>query len=137
MKNYLIFIFLLNFISCDNLVSLDNTFSISGFIYNDSNVPVDSAEIEICEIDASENHPSLDKIGTKTYSNVEGYYYTGVVCGTTWEENSLSNKKTYTKYIRSMTIKVSKLGYLDTVITVSTDNLEETNKTLDVVLKFQ
>ena len=55
--------------------------------------------------------------------------------GVEWDEHSISNEKTYTKYIKSATIKISKVLFEDTIVTFENTNYEKSSIDLNIVLK--
>jgi len=121
--------------SCTTRVSLDLAPLFFGKILDENSRAVDSAEVEVIDINAV-GHDSIHSfIGRVYYSDKDGKYLLNLPGGVEWEENNISGKKEYTKYIESVTIKVSKIPFKDTVVTLYNPNYEESYVERDIFLK--
>lgn len=114
--------------------ALDNIFLVEGIIYDNDNNALDSVNIKILSIDASEGHNTLSKKGFELTSDVNGNYAIRVSCGTTYTVSFPTKEKTYTKYIRSITLEFSKEGYNKLIKEFVSEDLEETNFYEDIIL---
>jgi hypothetical protein len=136
MIKILVPLLLLIVLNCTSHFSIDLTVVFCGRIECDDN-GIDSAQIEVTDIKAFGHKSAGDFIGRIYYSDANGDFYLDMPGGVEWDENAFSNKKDYTKYISSATIKVSKESFKDTVVIFQNTDYESSNLNMDIVLKKQ
>lgn len=108
---YLIILFISSCSIFEYVGVFDDMFTVEGIIYNIDQEPLESVNIKIISIDASEEHESLSRVGSETLTDNQGAYIVGVICNTSWRENTITKEKTYTNYVQSITLEFSKEGY--------------------------
>lgn len=115
MKKVLYAIIIIVMISGCNIIEYraiaDNMFSVEGVVYDVDNEPIESVNVKIVSIDASEDHESFSQLGAEVYSDNNGVFLVGVICNTTWTYNKITRDKDYINYIESITLEFSKDGY--------------------------
>lgn len=122
-------------INCTSTVSLDLSVLFYGKIIDEKNIGIDSAKIEVLNIEAK-GHSSINTfIGRVYYSNKNGEYRLDLPGGVEWEENSISGKKEYIKYIENVTIKISKPTFKDTIVIGTNTDYEKSEIEKNVTLK--
>lgn len=132
---FIVFLFLFNFLSCTHHISIDQGVNFSGNVIDQHNNKIDSAKIEVIDIKGA-GHESINSyIGRIYYSDENGNFRLVLPGGVEWDENSISNEKTYTKYIKSATIKISKVSFKDTIATFENTNYEKSSIYLSIVLE--
>lgn len=136
-KQFICFVcsLLLVLLNCTTKVSIDLAPSFFGKILDENNNGINSAKAEVINIEAVGHESINDFVERIYYSDENGNYFLTLPGGVEWEEKNISGKKEYTKYIESVTIKVSKISFRDTVVTLDNTNYEKSYVEKDVVLK--
>jgi hypothetical protein len=57
--------------------------------------------------------------------------------GVEWDEDAFFDNKKYTKYVSSVTVKISKAAFRDTIVTSYNSDYEESNIYMEIVLQKQ
>lgn len=137
-KSIYLFFSMLVILGCSNMLeseqSLDNIFLIEGILYDKNKSELDFVNVKIMSINASEGHKSLLKVNFEVTTDINGNYSIGITCGTTFITKYGTDEKTYTKYIRSITLEFSKEGYSTLIKEFETENLEKTYFYQDITL---
>lgn len=134
-KIFIVFLFLFNLLSCTQHIAIDLGVNFSGNVIDQHNNKIDSAKIEVTDIKGA-GHGSMNSfIGRMYYSDENGDFRLILPGGVEWDEHSFSNEKTYTKYIKSATIKISKVSFKDTIVTFENTNYENSRIDLSIVLE--
>ncbi len=133
-KQFICFLFLV-LLNCTTKVSIDLAPSFFGKILDENSKGIDSAKVEITNIKSVGHGSTNDFLERINYSDENGNYSLVLPGGVEWEEKNTSGKKEYTKYIESVTIKVSKISFKDTVVTLENSNYEDSYVEKNVVLK--
>ena len=134
-KYFILLLWVFNLLSCTQHISIDLAVLFSGNIIDQHNNSIDSAKIEVSDIKGA-GHESINSfIGKIYYSNENGDFRLILPGGVEWDEHSISNKKIYTKYIKSATIKIAKETFKDTIITFENIHYENSSIDLSIVLK--
>jgi hypothetical protein len=109
----------------------------SGKILNEENLCIDSAKVEVIDID-DVGHDSIDNyLGRIYYSDKDGSFRLSLPGGIEWKEYPLTDTKHYIKYVENVTIKVSKPQYKDTIVTFHNSNYEKSSEVKDIILKTE
>lgn len=134
-KRIILILFLLNMFNCRHHHALDCGVGFCGNVVDQHDNSIDSAKIEVTNIKGV-GHSSIDDfIGRIYYSDENGGFCLDLPGGVEWDENSVSGEKTYTKYIESATIKISKVLFEDTVVTFKNKDYENSYINIDIVLE--
>lgn len=113
---------------------MDDLFTVQGGVYDIDENPIESVNVRVVSIEASEDHESLSHVGNEYYTDVLGEFSVSLICNTTWKESIFSNEKNYINYVSSVTLEFSKDGY-DTQVKefISTD-MESKYFEVDIIL---
>jgi hypothetical protein len=134
-KIFILFLFLFNLLGCTQHHSIDLIVNFSVNVIDNNNKSIDSAKIEVTDIKCA-GHGSMNSfIGKIYYSDKNGDFRLILPGGVEWDEHSLSDEKTYTKYIKSATIKISKALFRDTIVTFENTDYEKSRISLSIVLE--
>lgn len=134
-KYFILFLLLFNILSCTQHIAIDKGVHFSGNLIDQHNNSIDSAKIEVTDINGPGHGSMSDFIGRIYYSDENGGFLLILPGGVEWDEHSLSNEKTYTKYIKSASIKISKASFKDTFVNIENTNYENSNENMSIVLE--
>lgn len=118
----------------ESQVILEDVFAIRGFVFNIYEEPLESVNIKIISIDATEDHESLSDVGDEYFNDINGEYSISVVCNTTWTNSTFSKDKNYINYINSIKLEFSKDGYNTQIKEFVATEIENNNFDEDVIL---
>lgn len=126
-KKPLLFLFILFVgLQCqESIFSLDNAFVVSGNVSDFQQKPLEAVAVEIMKVDASDGHPAYGAIGHQETSQADGVFSIGVGAGTSWKKKA-GGKTEFTHFVRSLTLRFSKTGFVADTLTVTATNLKET-----------
>ncbi len=133
--NYLVYLVFLAFLNCTTHVALDLAPYFFGKIYDENGNIIDSAIVEVIDIDATGHESIEDFVGKICYSDEYGEYLLNLPGGVEFEKKIISGKKKYTKYVENVKIKVSKTLFKDTLVILHNNDYEESCVEKDVILK--
>ncbi|MBN1308981.1 MAG: hypothetical protein JXA18_13745 [Chitinispirillaceae bacterium] len=132
---YFKYLILLLPIHCTEHIASDLHPIFCGRIIDNKNNSIESAKIEVVTIEDVGHESTNSFIGRSYYSDNNGEFCLDLPGGVEWNENDVLGWKKFTKYIKSVTIQVSKASFKDTVVTFQNANYEESRIYIDIVLE--